>query len=251
MKIVSWNVNGIRAACKKDFAGWFKNEDADIVCIQETKAGETQFPEYIKEISGYNFYCSSAEKKGYSGVAVWSKINPESVYAGIENKIFDGEGRILYLDFKDFILFNIYFPNGRASFARFKYKLDFYDCLIDYLGHFEDKRVIMCGDYNTAHFPVDLAKPEENENVSGFMSEERKKLDSLVSMGFIDAFRHFNKEGGNYTWWDYKTDARAKNIGWRIDYFFISKHCLKYLHSADIRSSVLGSDHCPVSINIF
>lgn len=249
--MVSWNVNGIRAICKKDFADWFKTEDADIICIQETKADETQFPEDIKEIKGYNFYCSCAARKGYSGVAVWSKVKPESVCAGIKNEIFDKEGRILYLDFKNFVLFNVYFPNGGASSSRLKYKLDFYSCLTEYLKNFEDKTVIVCGDYNTAHFPIDLARPKENENVSGFMQEEREKLDNLISLGFVDAFRHFNKDPGNYTWWDYKTAARSRNIGWRIDYFFISRHSIKYLQSADIKSSVLGSDHCPISITIF
>ncbi|MDR1784546.1 MAG: exodeoxyribonuclease III [Endomicrobium sp.] len=250
MKIVSWNVNGIRAIHKKDFSGWFKNNSADIVCIQETKADESQFPKDIKEINGYNFYCSSANRKGYSGVAVWSKIKPRSICTSINNFIFDSEGRVIYLDFKDFILFNIYFPNGGASHIRLKYKLDFYDYLIAYLRRFKDKAVIMCGDYNTAHFPIDLARPKENEKVSGFMLAEREKLDDIVSMGFVDTFRCFNNEPGNYTWWDYKTVARSRNIGWRIDYFFMSKHFLKHLQSADIENSVLGSDHCPISITI-
>jgi exodeoxyribonuclease-3 len=251
MKIVSWNVNGIRSIYKKDFTVWFKDENADIVCVQETKADETQFPKNIKEIDGYNFYCSSAEKKGYSGVAIWSKIKPNFINAGIENKVLGSEGRILRLDFKDFILFNIYFPNGGASRERLKYKMEFYDYLIKYLKQFKNKTVIMCGDYNIAHFPIDLARPKENEKVSGFMPEEREKLDNLVSSGFVDAFRYFNKEPGNYTWWDYKTIARARNIGWRIDYFFISQHSVKYLKSADIKKSVSGSDHCPISITVF
>ncbi|MDR2395868.1 MAG: exodeoxyribonuclease III [Endomicrobium sp.] len=251
MKIVSWNINGIRAIYKKNFLNWFKNENADIVCVQETKADEAQFPKEVKEVEGYNFYCSSGKKKGYSGVAVWSKIKPENVAVTIENKLFDNEGRILRLNFKDFILFNIYFPNGGASEERLKYKLDFYDYFIDYLKKFKDKKVIICGDYNTAHYPIDLARPVQNENSSGFMPKERERLDKLIEMGFIDTFRHFNKEPNNYTWWDYKTSARSRNIGWRIDYFFISKNTLKNIKSADIESSILGSDHCPVSINIF
>ena len=250
MRIVSWNVNGIRAIYKKDFVNWLKSNNSDIVCIQETKADESQFPRDVKEISGYNFYCSSADRKGYSGVAVWSKIEPRSVYTSIRNFIFDSEGRVIYLYFWDFVLFNIYFPNGGMSQTRLKYKLDFYDYLIKYLKLFKDKTIIIGGDYNTAHFPIDLARPKENEKFSGFMLKEREKLDDSISMGFIDTFRCFNNEPNNYTWWDYKTAARSRNIGWRIDYFFISKHSLKHLKSADIESSVLGSDHCPISINI-
>jgi exodeoxyribonuclease-3 len=251
MKIVSWNINGIRAIYKKNFFEWFKNENADIVCVQETKAEELQFPKELREIKDYNFYFSSAQRKGYSGAAVWSKIKAENVATSIENKLFDNEGRNLKLDFKDFILFNIYFPNGGASQERLKYKIDFYDYFIEYLKQFKGKKVIICGDYNTAHFPIDLARPTQNEKTSGFMPEERERLDKLVEVGFVDTFRHFNKDPGNYTWWDYKTAARSRNIGWRIDYFFVSKNAVKNLKSAEIENSTLGSDHCPVSINIF
>jgi exodeoxyribonuclease-3 len=250
MKIISWNVNGIRAVYKKNFLNWFKSENADIVCIQESKADKSQFPEEIKEINGYSFYCSAAKRKGYSGVAVWTKIKPDFFAAGVDNEIFDNEGRIIRLDLKNFILFNVYFPNGGASPERLKYKMDFYDYFIQYLKKFKDKSVIICGDYNTAHFPIDLARPKENEKNTGFLPEERKKLDELVLNGFVDAFRHFNKDGGNYTWWDYKTSARERNVGWRIDYFFVSQNCLKNLKSAEIKSSVFGSDHCPVEIEI-
>ena len=250
MKIVSWNVNGIRAVYKKNFLEWFKNEDADIVCVQETKAGKEQFPEDLAETAGYHFYCSSAQKKGYSGVAVWSKIKPVSVSAGIENEKFDSEGRVLKLEFERFVLFNIYFPNGGASEERLKYKLEFYDYFIEYLKKYQKKTVIMCGDFNTAHHPIDLARPKQNEDVSGFMPVERERLDELEKIGFEDSFRHFNKESGNYTWWDYKTAARSRNTGWRIDYFYVSQDAVKYLKSADILTSVYGSDHCPVSIII-
>ncbi|MDR3113227.1 MAG: exodeoxyribonuclease III [Endomicrobium sp.] len=254
MKLVSWNVNGIRAAYKKGFADWMKTA-GDIVCVQETKAQKEQFPKELTEIEGYNFYCVCAYKKGYSGVAVWSKIKPEAVFYGIENEKFDNEGRILRLDFKSFalkdiVLFNIYFPNGGASPERLQYKLDFYDYFSDYLKKFKDKNVIICGDYNTAHFHIDLARPKENETNSGFMPIERRRLDALVDAGFIDTFRHFNKDADNYTWWDYKTGARARNVGWRIDYFFISQNALGRLKSAAIEKDVLGSDHCPVSIEI-
>ncbi|MDR1940974.1 MAG: endonuclease/exonuclease/phosphatase family protein, partial [Endomicrobium sp.] len=153
--------------------------------------------------------------------------------------------------FDEFILFNIYFPNGGASPERLQYKLDFYDYFINYLKKFKNKKVFICGDYNTAHFPLDLARPKENEGNSGFMPVEREKLDDLVKAGFFDTFRHFNKEGANYTWWDYKTGARARNVGWRIDYFFASNAALKELKGAGIEKDVLGSDHCPVSVDVF
>lgn len=251
MKIVSWNINGIRAIYKKSFLDWFKNENADIICVQETKANESQFPKEVKDIDGYTFYYSSAQRKGYSGVAVWSRVNPETVSTSVENKLFDDEGRVLILNFKDFMLFNIYFPNGGASDERLKYKMAFYDYFIEYLKQFKNKRVVICGDYNTAHYPIDLARPFQNENTSGFMPKERAKLDNLVYAGFVDTFRYFNKDSSNYTWWDYKTAARARNVGWRIDYFFISKNMIKDLKSAEIESSTLGSDHCPISISIF
>ncbi|MDR2427152.1 MAG: exodeoxyribonuclease III [Endomicrobium sp.] len=251
MKIISWNVNGVRAVYKKDFAKWFKSENADIVCLQETKAEKEQFPKELAEAEGYNFYCSCAQKKGYSGVAAWSKIKPLSIETSIENEKFDSEGRVLKLEFDNFVLFNIYFPNGGASKERLDYKLDFYDYFIKYLRKYGKKNVIICGDYNTAHHEIDLARPKQNEGVSGFMPIERKKLDDLEQSGFVDSFRHFNREAENYTWWDYKTAARTRNVGWRIDYFYVSKSALKYLKMADILSSVQGSDHCPISITIF
>jgi exodeoxyribonuclease-3 len=251
MKIISWNVNGIRAVYKKGFLDWFKLQNADIVCLQETKAAIEQFPEELVEFAGYNFYSFSAQKKGYSGVAVWTKIRPDFVYKGIGEKIFDDEGRVLILKFKKFILFNVYFPNGGASEERLKFKMDFYDYLLGYVKKFKDDKVVICGDYNTAHFPIDLARPKENEKHSGFMAEEREKLDKLECEGFADSFRYFNKEPGNYTWWDYKTSARERNIGWRIDYFFVSQNCLNFLKSAKIQSKIFGSDHCPIEIEIF
>ena len=251
MKIISWNVNGIRAVYKKDFTAWFKSAGADIVCLQETKASAEQFPKELAEIPGHHFYCSSAQRKGYSGVAVWSKTKPISASAGIENEKFDCEGRVLRIEFEKFILFNVYFPNGGASEERLQYKLDFYDYFLEYLQKYKKKTVIICGDYNTAHHPIDLARPKQNEDVSGFLPVERERLDELENMGFKDSFRIFNKEPGNYTWWDYKTAARSRNIGWRIDYFYISENAVKYLNSADIESSVQGSDHCPVSIDIY
>ncbi|MDR2772386.1 MAG: exodeoxyribonuclease III, partial [Elusimicrobiota bacterium] len=229
---------------------WFNKTDADIFCIQETKADIGQFPKELINIDKYYFYHSTAIKKGYSGTAVWTKIKPISVEIGIGKKEFDGEGRIVKLEFKNFVLFNIYFPNGGASAERLKYKLDFYDYFISCIAKIS-KDVIVCGDYNTAHFEIDLARPKENEKNSGFMEIERKKLDNLVDAGFVDTFRVFNKDGGHYTWWDYKTNARQRNVGWRLDYFFVNKTALKSLASALIYSDILGSDHCPIGIEIY
>ncbi|MDR1952044.1 MAG: exodeoxyribonuclease III [Elusimicrobiota bacterium] len=251
MKIISWNINGIRAIYKKNFLDWFNETNADMICVQETKAAEEQIPENLKEIKNYDFYCSTAQKKGYSGTAIWSKKKPISVEFGINNDKFDIEGRIVKLEFKDFIIFNIYFPNGGASLERLQYKLDFYDYFISYLSKFSKKDIIVCGDFNTAHFEIDLARPKENENNTGFMPIERKKLDNLIDAGFIDTFRHFNKEPQNYTWWDYKTGARKRNVGWRLDYFFINTSALKSLKSAAIFADIQGSDHCPVGIEIY
>ncbi|MDR1243671.1 MAG: exodeoxyribonuclease III [Endomicrobium sp.] len=251
MKIVSWNVNGIRAIYKKNFLNWFNQENADIVCVQETKADKAQFPKDVETIKEYNFYCSCAEKKGYSGVAVWSKIKPKSVSASIENEKFDKEGRVLKLDFEKFVLFNVYFPNGGASKDRLNYKLEFYDYFLEYIKTLKNSDVIICGDYNTAHFPIDLARPKQNEENSGFMLIEREKLDNLVANNFVDTFRHFNNEPNSYTWWDYKTASREKNVGWRIDYFFVSKSATKFLKAASIANEILGSDHCPISIDIY
>lgn len=260
MKITSWNVNGIRAIFKKEnilapslkesasFLLYLKSCGADIFCIQETKSSKEQIPKELTELVPYRFYCSSAQKKGYSGVGVWSKIEPKSVEYGIGEEKFDIEGRILKIEFKNFYLFNIYFPNGGSSPQRLQYKLDFYDFFISYLKQIKNKPVIICGDFNTAHSEIDLARPKENINNTGFMPIERQRLDALVEAGFIDTFRHFNKAGGNFTWWDYKTAARGRNVGWRLDYFFISKAAAQKLQSALIEKDIYGSDHCPVNI---
>jgi exodeoxyribonuclease-3 len=251
MKMVSWNVNGIRAIVKKDFLGWFNSVNADIVCTQETKATLAQYPQELTQMPDYNFYCASAVKKGYSGVAVWTKQKPISVKYGVDNKEFDSEGRVLRLDFKKFIFFTVYFPSGGASNARLQFKLKFYDFFIDYLSKIKNKDIIIGGDFNTAHTAIDLARPKENEKCSGFMPIEREKLDELIAGGFVDTFRQFNSQGENYTWWDYKTSARQRNVGWRLDYFFVNKRASKYLKDAEIYPQVMGSDHCPISIDIY
>ncbi|MBN2038598.1 MAG: exodeoxyribonuclease III [Spirochaetes bacterium] len=251
-KILSWNVNGIRAVHKKGALEPVFKTSPDILCIQETKAEESQLVKEIRNIEGYNSYFSSAEKKGYSGVCIYSREEPAKVDTGFGIDEFDSEGRILIAYYQNFVLFNIYFPNGKASKARLDYKMNFYTA---FLGKAEEIRksgnsIIVCGDVNTAHTEIDLARPKENENSSGFLPGERAWIDEFISHGYIDTFRIFEKEGGHYSWWDYKTKARERNIGWRIDYFFVSDDMKKKVKSAFILHNIMGSDHCPVGIEI-
>lgn len=250
MRLISWNVNGLRAAHKKGLLKWLQKDSPDIFCAQEIKAGPGQVPPGLKEIRGYHFYSSSAEKKGYSGVAVWTKKKPLKVSS--EFSADKKEGRFLRLDFKNFILFNIYFPNGKASAERLNHKMEFYEAFLKEIHKLEKsgKNIIFCGDVNTAHDEIDLARPKENEKVSGFLKMERAWIDRVVQNKFIDAFRYFHKSPHHYTWWDIKTRARERNVGWRIDYFFISQGLEKKLISAFILEKVTGSDHCPVGIEI-
>ncbi len=250
MRLISWNVNGIRAAYKKGLLDYLEKDSPDIFCAQEIKAVPEQIPASLKEIRNYHFYSSSAEKKGYSGVAVWTNIKPLKV--SHEFSLDKKEGRLLRLDFEDFILFNIYFPNGKASPGRLKYKMDFYAAFLKEIIKLEKsgKNIIFCGDVNTAHAEIDLARPKENEKISGFLKMEREWIDCVIENKFIDAFRYFNKSPHQYTWWDIKTRARERNVGWRIDYFFISQSLEKKLTSAFILPKILGSDHCPIGIEI-
>lgn len=252
VRLLSWNVNGIRAVLKKGFLEWFLKEQPDILCIQETKAQEEQIPDTIKKVDGYFTYFASAERKGYSGVGLFTKLKPRHVQTEFGIKKFDNEGRVIIADHGKYLLFNIYFPNGKISKERLRYKLQFYDAFLAYITRLKErgKRLIVCGDVNTAHAEIDLARPKENEKVSGFLPEERAWIDKFLSHGFIDTFRLFNKQGGNYTWWDLKTRARERNVGWRIDYFYISSHLRRRLKSAFILSDVMGSDHCPIGIEI-
>jgi exodeoxyribonuclease III len=252
MKILSWNVNGIRAVHKKGFMEWFLRSKADVICVQETKADFLQFPQELKTIKGYELYLSSAEKKGYSGTAVWTCNKPKSASTALGFKRFDTEGRLVHLEYREFDLLNVYFPNGGASEERLRFKLDFYDNFLKYLILLKKKKrhLIICGDVNTAHKEIDLARPKANQDVSGFLQIERDWISRLIAHGFIDTFRAFNDKGENYSWWDYKTRARDRNIGWRIDYFFISESLKNSLKKAFIEKDVLGSDHCPVGIEI-
>jgi len=252
MKILLWNVNGIRAADKKGLFNWFKKEDADIVCLQEIKALPEQVPSHLRNIPGYEIFWSSAERKGYSGVVTFTKQKPLDIKKGFGINRFDNEGRILIIEFPSFTLFNIYFPNGKKNQDRLDYKLNFYDTFLAYADNLkaEGKNIVVCGDFNTAHKEIDLARPKENEKISGFLPIERAWIDTFIDHGYIDTFRNFNKEPDQYTWWDMKTRARERNVGWRIDYFFVNKEFISKVKKSFIMQNVLGSDHCPVGLEI-
>ncbi|KZX15388.1 exodeoxyribonuclease III [Methanobrevibacter filiformis] len=252
INLLSWNVNGIRAISKKGFLEWMDEEPGEIVCIQETKAQIDQLPDKITDIKKYNSYFNSAERKGYSGVGTYSKIEPNSVEKGLNIKKFDNEGRVLRCDYDDFILLNIYYPNGGMSEERLQYKLDFYDAFLDYSNHLRDQgnNLIICGDLNTAHKEIDIARPKENEHVSGFLAIERQWIDKFLSNGYIDTFRMFNNESENYTWWSYRTKARNRNVGWRLDYFFVNEEFKDNVKNSYILSDIMGSDHCPIGVTI-
>jgi exodeoxyribonuclease-3 len=243
----------LRAIYKKNFLEWFDSEQADIYCIQETKSHLDQLPKKLIERPDYKGYFAQAERKGYSGVALWSKIKPEKVSYELGLPRFNNEGRLIEAVYEDFSLFNVYFPNGKASRERLQFKMDYYETFLKRMSDLlrEDKKIVICGDVNTAHQEIDLARPKENEKVSGFLPIEREWIDRLLDLGFIDTFRYFQKEPGHYSWWDYKTRARERNVGWRIDYFFISNNLKDNLKSAFIESEVMGSDHCPIGIDLF
>lgn len=250
MKIVSWNVNGLRAIEKRDFLGWFLKENADILCVQETKLQEHQVPQSLLDIDGYYFYGNYAQKKGYSGVAIYSKLKPKNVIKEIGFKKFDDEGRMIRLDYENFVFIGLYVPNGGREKENMDYKIEFYNFLLNYLKSIKSKKIILAGDFNVAKEEIDLARPNENKNSTMFTPNERLQIDKLIKLDFVDTFRKFNSEGGNYSWWPYFANARERNLGWRIDYVFISKTLSKNLKSAFIDTKTKGSDHCPVGIDI-
>jgi exodeoxyribonuclease III len=250
IKILCWNVNGIRAAKNNGLLDWLQKESPDILCVQETKAHPEQLDELLKHPPGYQVYWNHPERKGYSGVATFTREIPSIIDYGFGIPKFDGEGRTIITEYPDFILFNIYFPNGKKDQDRLNYKLDFYRAFLDYLEPLRqsDKKVIICGDFNTAHKEIDLARPKENEKYSGFLPSERLWIDKLIENGFVDVFRYFNKEPNQYTWWDMKTRSRERNTGWRIDYFLVTQNLVKNITNAFINPEVTGSDHCPIGI---
>jgi exodeoxyribonuclease-3 len=249
-KILCWNVNGIRAAVRKGFLDWLKIESPDILCVQETKARPENLTEDLLEPKGYQVYWNYPERKGYSGVATFTKEKPLRVQNGFGMPAFDTEGRVLISVYPNFTLYNVYFPNGKQSAERLKYKMDFYDAFFRFLEPLQKRgeKLIICGDVNTAHKEIDLARPKENEKMSGFLPIERAWLDKLLASGFVDIFRRLHKEPGQYTYWDMKTNARERNVGWRIDYFFITENLIDSIESTYILKEVIGSDHCPIAL---
>ncbi|MEC7918889.1 MAG: exodeoxyribonuclease III [Candidatus Neomarinimicrobiota bacterium] len=252
MRIFSWNVNGIRAIEKKGFLDWVDQIAPDVLCVQETKAHFEQLPDTLKDIDGYHGYWHSGERKGYSGVATFSKQEPLHVQYGLGIEKYDKEGRVLITEFENFLLYNIYFPNGQKDEHRLQYKLDFYDDLLEILNEqvASGVNVLVGGDWNTAHQEIDLANPKANQNNSGFMPVERAQIDTYIENGYVDTFRLFHDEPERYSWWTYRFGARQRNIGWRIDNFFANQDFIENIADADIHEDVMGSDHCPVSIEL-
>ena len=251
MKLYSWNVNGIRAALKKGFLEWLTTEQPDILGVQEIKAMPEQLPDELLEIPGYHVFWNPAERKGYSGTALFTKTKPISVQNGLGIEKFDREGRTIIAEYPDFVFMNIYYPNGKMNAERLQFKMDFYNAFLEKADALkaEGKNLIMTGDFNTAHEAIDLARPKQNETVSGFLPEERAWIDRFLSHGYADTFRHFHPdESGHYTWWSMRTNARANNVGWRIDYFFVNEEFLSRIKRAFILPDVTGSDHCPLGI---
>lgn len=249
MKFVSWNVNGLRACVKKGFLDYFQEVNADIFCIQETKLQEGQID---LDLKGYYDYWNYAEKKGYSGTAVFTKDKPISVKYGLEIEEHDNEGRVITLEYEDFHLVNVYTPNSQRELKRLDYRMVWEDDFRNYLIELDAiKPVILCGDLNVAHKEIDLKNPSTNRKNAGFTDEERGKMTELLAAGFVDSFRHFypDKEDA-YTWWSYMRQARSRNVGWRIDYFVVSEKLKDNMKDAEIHSEVMGSDHCPVVLEI-
>ncbi len=249
MKLVSWNVNGLRAVLKKGFEDFFYKIDADIFCIQETKMQEGQIEDFI--LKGYTQYWNSALKKGYSGTAIFTKIKPKNVSYGIGIKEHDQEGRVITLEFDKFYIINIYTPNSKRELERLKYRMIWEEEIRKYLNKLSKKKpVIMCGDLNVAHEEIDLKNPKTNKRNAGFTNEEREKMTKLLKSGFIDSFRYIYPQKIAYTWWSYMGQARQKDVGWRIDYFVVSKDIKEKIKDAYIYKDIYGSDHCPVGIEI-
>jgi len=252
MIILSWNVNGVRAIERKGFLEWLYRESPDILCLQETKSRPEQLSQELRQPQGYHAFWTYPEKKGYSGVATFSKEKPINVRYDLGIEGFEVEGRIITAEYPDFTLCNVYFPNGKRDEIRLEYKLDFYDIFLEYTERLRVKnnRLVICGDLNTAHKEIDLADPKKNEKISGFLPIERAWMDKLVAHGYIDTFRHFCQEPDQYTWWDMRTRARERNVGWRLDYFFVTAELIDSVTRAFIMPYVMGSDHCPVGIEL-
>lgn len=249
MKLISWNVNGLRACVSKGFLDYFKEQQADIFCLQETKLQEGQIE---LELDGYHQYWNYAEKKGYSGTAIFTKEKPISVHYGIGIEEHDKEGRVITLEFEKFYMITVYTPNSQEKLARLDYRMKWEEDFKNYLLELDKKKpIIVCGDLNVAHKEIDLKNPKTNRKNAGFSDEEREKMTKLLESGFIDSFRYFYPDKTDiYSWWSYRFSARAKNAGWRIDYFLVSDRIKENMKGAEIHTEILGSDHCPVLLNI-
>ena len=252
MRIFSWNVNGLRAVVKKGFFDWLESEAPDVVCLQEIKARTEDLDENILNPKGYHAFWNPAERKGYSGVAIFTKKKPVAVHLGLGIERFDCEGRILRIEFKDFDLFSVYFPNGTSGEERLQYKMEFYDAFLDHCEELrgQGRELVITGDVNTAHKTIDLKNPKANQKNSGFLPEERAWVDKFIEHGYVDSFRAFNEDPDQYTWWSYRFNVRAKNVGWRIDYFFVTEGLMKKVKDSFITPEVMGSDHCPIGLDI-
>ena len=249
MKLISWNVNGLRACVGKGFLDYFKEQQADIFCLQETKLQEGQIE---LELDGYHQYWNYAEKKGYSGTAIFTKEKPISIHYGIGIEEHDKEGRVITLEFEKFYMITVYTPNSQEKLARLDYRMKWEEDFKSYLLELDKKKpVIVCGDLNVAHKEIDLKNPKTNRKNAGFSDEEREKMTKLLESGFVDSFRYFYPNKTDiYSWWSYRFSARAKNAGWRIDYFLVSDRIKENMKGAEIHTEILGSDHCPVLLNI-
>lgn len=251
LKIISWNVNGLRAIAKKGFHEFLKEYEPDILLLQEIKVAEDQVPMDLKYMEGYEVFINSANRKGYSGTAIYTKSKPISVRYGIGKEEYDDEGRVLTAEFEEFYAISIYVPNSKRGLERLGYRQKWDREVLDYLKNLEKKKpVIIGGDFNVAHEEIDLARPKQNKGKHGFTDEEREGFDRYIKSGFIDAFRLFHDGPGHYTWWNYFGNAKANNVGWRIDYILVSESLKKQIKDAYILSKVEGSDHCPVGIEI-
>ena len=250
LKLVSWNVNGLRAAVKNGLADFIKENGADVLAFQEIKADKSQIPQQVQDL-GYKLYANPAEKKGYSGTRSMTKSEPLNVVDGIGKSEFDSEGRVQTAEYEDFYFLNAYFPNSQRGLERLDFKIDFDREIMKYVQNLRNRKpVILCGDFNVAHEEIDIARPKDNVNNAGFTKEEREWMTEFLSAGYSDTYRKFTTEGGHYSWWSYMFNARAKNVGWRIDYFVASGEIENKVGSSKILEDVRGSDHAPLEMNL-
>jgi exodeoxyribonuclease-3 len=252
VRLVSWNVNGLRSAIGKGFWDWLASDGPDVLCLQETRIHVEQLTDEMHHASGYHSFWSSAEQKGYSGVATFCLEAPTRVQEGFGQPRFDAEGRLLITEHPGLTLVNAYFPSGRRGHERVAFKIEFYDALLRFCTDLRGQghRLVVCGDLNTAHRPIDLARPAQNKKTSGFLPEEREALGRWLESGLVDIFRHLHPDAEEYTWWTYRFNARSRNVGWRIDYFLVAEELLPHVQDARILGDIMGSDHCPIALQL-